>query len=73
MPNMFGGDQYHPDYDPARKLEANESMKAGVLWRAIRVRNKWVFEGEHIDGSRVTTLSAPTPKLRRYVREQKRR
>jgi hypothetical protein len=34
MPNMFGGDQFHPSYDPTTKVGDNQVMIGNLLWTA---------------------------------------
>lgn len=47
MPNMLGGDQHHPAYDPRTRLASNEVLVGNDLYRVIGGR---VFV-ERVDGS----------------------
>lgn len=60
MPNMFGGDQFHPAYDPRSKVGPNQVMIGNVLWTADKDKQsaKW----EDVDGS--TGVGAMPPELK---------
>lgn len=47
MPNMFGGDQNHPAYDPRRKLEKYEAMNGDTLY-TLRIDGQ--VDVEEVDG-----------------------
>jgi hypothetical protein len=47
MPNMFGGPQDHPAYDPRRKLAANEAMSGNTLY----TRKGNIIEAQEVDGT----------------------
>lgn len=48
MPNMFGGDQFHPAYDPRTELTADQVMVGNrVYTRHSDGRITW----EDVDGS----------------------
>ncbi len=48
MPNMFGGDQSHPAYDPRTKLADNQVMVGNDLYTIDE--DDWV-NIEHVDGT----------------------
>ena len=49
MPNMFGGDQFHPAYNPSVKVARNQMLLGDALWTIDIVRG--VAELERIDGT----------------------
>lgn len=48
MPNMFGGDQHHPSYDPRTKLQRSEAMDGNTL---CRVLDRVTVRYEEVDGT----------------------
>lgn len=47
MPNMLGGDQHHPSYDPRIKLQKHEVMDGNTL---CKVMDRSTVRYEEVDG-----------------------
>lgn len=69
MPNMFGGDQHHPAYNPTTKVGDHQDLVGNTLWTAEKRRGQWVFLAEEVDGSRWESWDPPSDKLRQYIQE----
>lgn len=57
MPNMFGGDQFHPAYDPRTRVEANQVLVGNDLYT---VNKDGSVELERVDGSGGIVVSWPS-------------
>ncbi len=54
MPNMFGGDQFHPAYDPRTEIKDNQIVEGNFLYTAQPDGKTASYEG--VDGSTGTCL-----------------
>ncbi|MFA7717680.1 MAG: hypothetical protein WC875_03110 [Candidatus Absconditabacterales bacterium] len=61
MPNIVGGDQFHPAYKP-RQLEKNEVLVDSVLYTITIKRNKVTITYEKVDGQSGYESEANAPR-----------
>ncbi len=66
MPNMFGGSQYHPAYDPRWKATEDEDCLDGVLYTVRKYHDQWCVVAEDVTG-RTWIVDPPTEKLRKRL------
>lgn len=52
MPNMFGGDQFHPAYDPDTKLKENQVLVGNDLYTISIEGSGGTFSCESVNGER---------------------
>lgn len=52
MPNMFGGDQFHPAYDCRTSVGKDQVLIGNTLWTANKDGQTATYE--EVDGSRGT-------------------
>lgn len=52
MPNIVGGDQHHPSYDPRTKVEENQVLEGTCLYTVVKLE-----KGYYVTSQDVTELS----------------
>ncbi len=72
MPNMFGGDQNHPAYDPRVKLNPKTELLVGDVLYTLK--NGKITE-EHVNGSSgvYTLAQAPKPVQEHFAKHAKKK